>query len=45
MLKPEEKQKVANLKYSFEVTKTNNIFDMLLKYKQIALSDGRNPSI
>ena len=39
MLKLEEKEKFPNSKYSFDVTKANKIFDVLLKDKQIALSD------
>jgi len=39
LLKLEEKHKFSNLEYSFDVTKANKIFDVLLKDKQIALSD------
>ena len=39
MLKLDEKQKLPNLKYSFDITNPNKIFYVLLKDKQIALSD------
>ena len=39
MLKIDEKLKLPNSKYSFDITKTDKIFDVLLKDKQIALSD------
>ena len=35
----DEKQKFPNSKYSFDVTKADKIFDMLLKDKQISLGD------
>ena len=39
MLKLQEKHKFPNSKYSFNVTMTHKIFDVLLKDKQIVLSD------
>ena len=39
MLKLEEKHKFPNFKYSFDVTKADKIFDVLLKDKLISLSD------
>jgi len=39
MLKLDEKQKLPNLKYNFDIIKASKIFDVLLKDKQIVLSD------
>ena len=39
MLKLKEKQKFPNAKYIFDATKANKIFDMLLKDKQIVVSE------
>ena len=44
MLKLDEKQKFRISKYSFDVTKVDKIFDVLLKDKQIALSDDHKIS-
>ena len=45
MRKLEEKQKFPNLKYSFDITKEDEFFYVLLKDKQFALScDNNNPS-
>lgn len=40
MLKPKEKHKFANSKYSFYITNADRIFNVLLKDKQITLSDN-----
>ena len=45
MLKIDEKLKLPNSKYSFDITKTDKIFDVLLKDKQIALSDDHKIAI